>query len=95
MCGRACAAISCVFQVWQSFTSRSEEEQVRILGSSEKRGGDKEGDGERVETPECRFRKIDRHIRVMLKHNKHLPIVSSYIPDIVFFFYYFAEQSNK
>ena len=38
------------------------------------RDGDKEG-GREGETAECRFRKIDRHIRVMLKHNKHLPTV--------------------
>lgn len=72
-----------ILKAWQLFTSRPEEEQNMILTSSQRGPGarpqekkeDKEG-GREEETAESCFRRIDRHIRMMLKHKKHLPSVS-------------------
>ncbi|CAI8020652.1 hypothetical protein GBAR_LOCUS12340 [Geodia barretti] len=62
-------------QVWQEFTSFPEEEQGAILGGSWRsppiQGG--KGVSRKGGSVEDRYSIIDRHIRVMLKHNKHLP----------------------
>ena len=68
----------CIIQVWQEFTSFPEEEQGAILGGSWRsppiQGG--KGVSRKGGSVEDRYSIIDRHIRNMLKHNKHLPHVS-------------------
>lgn len=72
-----------ILKAWHLFTSRPEEEQNKILTSSLRGPGGHpqekkkaKEDGREEETAESCFRKIDRHIRMMLKHKKHLPTVS-------------------
>ena len=64
-------------KAWYTFTSCPEEEQGAILGDGQ-RGTEGRSCGRDMggETADQRYLNIDRHIRGLLKHNKHLPCVS-------------------
>ena len=80
-----------VLQIWCSFSSRSEEEQLQLtsrLGNTHHRHQqpDKHDNAAQQEifapptpTPEQSFRRIEQHIRAILRHNKCLPTVSMYL----------------
>ncbi|XP_064387163.1 R3H domain-containing protein 4-like isoform X1 [Halichondria panicea] len=77
-------------QVWTSFSSRTEEEQRLILEGV--RGGECDPASPHADTTtttaQDSFRKIDRRIRSVLQHNRHLPmeLLSSLEEELRFLF---------
>lgn len=82
VCACVCA---CVYlsiarnQIWNSFNTRSEDEQRCIIAMATARG---EGVAGAQREGEQSYRKIDRQIRSLLQHNKHLPLVSGRTPSL-------------